>query len=425
MASASRRLTRGLAPGFAPIAVAVIVQSLGSLGFHAVVGRLLDADAYGALGTMLAAMMLLGVPLGALQAAASAMVVKDGLGRAATRRTLRRVAIATVLPAVAVLACAPALRDFFRLDSWTVAAQLAPYLTVSAVLAVARGLLLGAQRVRAVAATYLVGMVVRLVLGLGLVGPAGVAGALLGTLTGEVAALVVALCLLLPRGDDDSHGRLRVRAVARAGVAVTGLFLFSTVDLFLGRHHLAADASGSYVAAATVAKLVLALPAAIMSVVFPRLVAAWPKPGRGRALLSGGMAVAGPALLGAAVLAVAPTLVLRVLYGDGYLQVAALLRVLSVLAALTAVVSVMAHAALARRGWTIALPWAGTVLEVVLIDHWHSSTAQVAACSAAALLPTLLLIMVIEGRVWARPTSQAGPATADSQGTTAAVVTPD
>jgi O-antigen/teichoic acid export membrane protein len=207
-------------------------------------------------------------------------------------------------------------------------------------------------------------------------------------------------------------------------VAVTGLFLFSTVDLLLARHHLRDDASGSYVAAATVAKTVLALPAAMMSVVFPRLLAAWPGPGRGRVLLAGGVAVTGPALLGAAVVVAVPSLVLGLLYGDGYAEAAGLVRVLSAVAALTSVVTLLTNAALARRARTIALPWAGAVLEVVLIHRWHGSAAQVAVCSAAALLPTLLIVLALEGRAWSRPTSQLDPDSADSPGTAPAVVIP-
>jgi hypothetical protein len=400
-----RRIARGLARGVGPIAVAVIIQSAGNLGFHAVVGRLLDAEAYGALGTVLAAMVVLGVPLGTLQTAASAMVAEHGLGPGTARRTLSRVAMSSVLPAAAVLACASGLRDYFHLDSWGEAAQLAPYLVASAVLAAARGLLLGAGRTGAVAATYLVSTALRIGLGLALVAPLGVAGALLGTLAGEVAAVAVAVVLLLPPGLDGDQGRLGLRAVGRAGVTVTGLFLFSTVDLFLARHYLHPGASGSYIAAATVAKTILALPASIMSVVFPQMVAAWPGRGRGRVLLTGVIAVAGPALLAGAVVVAAPSLVLGLLYGNRYADAAEVVRILAVVAALTSVVAVMTHAALARRAWTIAVPWAGAAMQVALIPLWHATPAQVAACSAAALVPTLLLVVALEGRAWSRRTS--------------------
>jgi hypothetical protein len=420
-----------------PIAVAVIVQSAGNLALHAALGRLLDADAYGALGAVLAAMVLLGVPLGALQTAASALATP-----VAARRALGRVALWSTPVAVAVLACAPALRDFFHLGSWGEAALLGPYLLVSAVLATARGLLLGARRTGPVAVSYLTGTVVRLGLGIALTAAWGVPGALLSTLAGEIAALTVAAGRFRPHepcpaaaepgglrpavpeldgGPDDAEPaggeRLRLGAVGRAGVAVTGLFLFSTVDLLLARHHLRGEASGAYVAAATIAKTVLAVPAAIMAAVFPRLVAAWPGGDRRRALFGAAAAVTGPALLGAAAVVALPSLVLTLLYGDGYAEAGGLVRALSTVAALTSAVTLTTNAALARKGWTVALPWAGAVLEAGLIERWHATAGQVAACSAAALVPTLLLAVVLEGRAWTRPTPQPAPTAADSPAT--------
>ncbi|MEU7907604.1 polysaccharide biosynthesis protein [Actinoplanes sp. NPDC049118] len=395
------RIARLAALGAAPIAVAVAVQSAGNLAFHAVVGRLMDPGSYGALGAVLSAMVMLGVPLGALQTAASALVAEHGLTRETTRRTLRSVALWSLPPALLVLGCAPLLRDYFHLASLAEAAQLAPYLVVAAVTAAARGLLLGARRVGTVAMTYLVATVVRLTLGLVLVIPFGVSGALAGTVVSEVAALLFAARRMRGPAGAGTSG-LRLGAVAYAGIAVTGMFLFSTADLLLARHHLGDAASGSYVAAATVAKTVLALPAGIMAAVFPRLLAAWPTAGRGRALLTSGAAVAAPAVLGAAVIVAVPSLVLSVLYGDGYADAAGLVRALASVAALTCLVSVLTHAAMARRSRTIAVPWAGAVLEIALIEVWHGSAAQIAACSAAALVPTLLLMAALEGRPWAR-----------------------
>jgi O-antigen/teichoic acid export membrane protein len=402
-------LVRWIARGAGPIAVAVIVQSAGNLFFHAVLGRMLGPDEYGALGALLAAMVMLGVPLGALQTAASALGAESGTAKA----VLRTVTLWSLPAAALVLVCSPGLQDYFHLDSVLDAALLGPYLLVSAVLAAARGLLLGERRVAMVATTYLVGTGVRMLLGLALAVPFGVAGALLGTVLGEVAALLVGV--IRPAGKQPGTGRsgLRLRAVGRAGLAVTGLFLFSTVDLLLARHHLRGGDSGDYVAAATVAKTVLALPAGIMSAVFPRLLSAWAGPGRGRALRDGAALVVGPALLGAAVMVLAPSLVLRLLYGDGFTDAAGLVRLLSSVAALTSVVTLMTNAALARNSSTILVPWAGAVLEVALIEMWHGSAAQIAACSAAALAPTLLVAAAGEIRAWTRRNPQPAGATAD------------
>jgi len=399
--SAVRALRRAARGAAGPLVVAVGAQSAGNLGFHAVVGRLLPADSYGALGAVLAAMVMLGVPLGTLQAAAAAVVAEHGPAQATTLRVLRAVGVWSLLPAGLVLIAAPAVGTYFHLASVLDSAQLAPYLFVTAILATARGLLLGEHRISAVATTYLVGTAVRFGLGLVLVISYGVSGALLATLAGEYASLVVAVAALSRGALGTSVAQsLRLSVVARVAVAVTGLFLFSTVDLLLARHHLRGAESGAYVAAATLAKTALALPAAVMAAVFPRLVAAWGTAGRVRALAAGGVIVVGPALLGAGVLIVAAPQVLRLLYGAGYAQATTLVRTLSAVAALTSVVSLMTYAGLARRAVTLTLPWAGAAVEVVLIQLRHGSAAQVAYASVAALVPTLLVMVVLEVRAW-------------------------
>ncbi|MFI1991588.1 lipopolysaccharide biosynthesis protein [Actinoplanes sp. NPDC020271] len=385
-----------------PIALAVAVQSAGNLAFHALVGRLLDPAAYGALGAVLAAMVMLGIPLGALQTAASAHAAAHGAGRATTLRCLRAVALWTLPAGLVTLAGAPLLKSYFHLAGLGEAVPLAPYLVVAALLATARGLLLGDQKVSTVAGSYLAATVVRLGLGVALTVPFGVAGALVATLMGEVAALATAARRLTGRPDPGPGARLRPRAVGGAAVAVTGLFLFSTADLLLARHHLAGTASGAYVAAATVAKTVLALPAAVMSAVFPRLTAARDRPGRARTLRTAVAAVSGPALLGAVVVAAVPGLVLTLLYGDEYAGATTLVRTLALVAGVTSVVTVLTNAALARHSRATWLPWAGAALEVGLIQLWHGSPLVIAACSAAALLPTLIVVAATEIRAWTR-----------------------
>lgn len=401
------RLLRVAAPA---LVVAVAAQSAGNLVFHAVVGRVLSADAYGALGAVLAALTMLGVPLGALQAAASALAADQVLTRQTIIRILRTVTCWSLLPAAAVLVAAPGLQGYFRLGSMLDAAQAAPYLVVAAALATARGLLLGQGRVPLVAATYLAGTTVRLALGLALVGPVGVGGALAGTLVGEVAALGLAVGALhgTPAGTGGGGG-LRLRAVSRAAVAVTGLFALSTIDLLLARHYLRGAESGAYVAAATVAKTVLALPAAVVSAVFPRLVAAWPGQRRRRSALTGVAAVVAPALAGAACVALRPDLVLGLLYGNAYPAAGDLLRLLATIAAVTSVVTVLTYAALARCGVSLLIPWVGAIIEGVLIASRHDTATQIALGSAAALAPTLIMIVGWEARAWWRGPTRHGP----------------
>lgn len=387
----------------APLLLSVVVQNAANFGFHAVVGRILPPGDYGALGAVLAIMVLLSVPLTALQAAASSLVSSHGWDDDSVRRTLRGTALWSVLAGFAVLAATPLIQDYFRLASAVDAAVLAPFVAVSVALAVARGLLLGDRQVTPVAWTFLLGTAGRLAFGLALVIPFGVTGALVGTLAGEVVALVVALVPIHRRsGLVPGAAALDLRTVAAAGFAVTGLFLFSTVDLLLARHYLPDAETGAYVAAATIGKVVLALPAAAMSVYYPRLVSGWRLERNAGALRTAFVVVSGLAILGGLVVAAVPGLLLKLLYGGNFADAAGLVRLLAVIAALTSIVSVLTYASLARKSLAVVVPWLGAALEIALIARSHGDASAVARGSLMALVPTLLVMVVWEGGAWWR-----------------------
>ena len=96
-------------------------------------------------------------------------------------------------------------------------------------------------------------------------------------LRGVLALRATTAAALKPAG---AHPWLRAGDVGWSSLAIGGLFLFTTVDLFLARHFLPGEASGGYVAAATIGKTLLALPAAALAAAYPRLVAAGSGPAR-------------------------------------------------------------------------------------------------------------------------------------------------
>ncbi len=384
----------------APLFIAVVVQSVANLLFHAVVGRALQPAEYGALGTVLAAMTLVAVPLSALQTASARATATQGLSRATTRTLTIRTLLYSTPVVIALLLAAGPVAGFLHLDSAWDAAILAPTLLVAALIAVIRGLLLGVGRTGVVAGSYILATVVRLGPGLALAYVAGVTGALIGTLLGELFGLLLVLVAAWRSGGGQT-ARLSGGDYLRTGAVVSGLFLFTTVDLFLARHFLSSSASGGYVAAATIGKTVLALPAAAISIAYPRLVSGWVE-GRGATALRSSLLVVGlPAILAALVVAIVPGFVLAILFGSGtYADAASVTRVLALVAGLSAFVSVLVHAGLARRRWTAWLPWVGAALEILLISVWHASPTMIATGSAVAGLALLAALVVFEAPGW-------------------------
>ncbi len=393
----------------APLFIAVVVQSVANLAFHAVVGRALTPEEYGALGTVLAAMTLVAVPLSALQTASARATATSGLSLTTSRTLILRTTLYSAPVVVLLVAASAPVASFLHLGSFWDAAILAPTLLVAALIAVVRGLLLGIGRTGVVAGSYIMSTVVRLGPGLALAAVAGVTGALLGTLLGELAGLLLVAVAAL-RADAGPLAHLSGTDYLRTGAVVSGLFLFTTVDLFLARHFLPRADSGGYVAAATIGKTVLALPAAAISIAYPRLVAGWADKKPGPAIKSSLLVVGVPALLAACIVALVPGLVLSVLYGSGtFAGAEQVTRVLALVAGLSAFVSVLVHAGLARNRWTAWLPWLGAAFEIVVIWQWHDTAAMVAAGSASAGVAILVLLVVFELPGWrTRPGLHAG-----------------
>jgi O-antigen/teichoic acid export membrane protein len=416
MTTTEQPRARRLSALAAPLLIAVVIQSAGNLLYHAVVGRTLPAADYGALGSVLAAMTLVAVPLSALQTAAARTAAALGASRQTAARALLRTAL-WISPFVVLLAVgAPAISDYLHLESAVDAGLLAPTVLAAALVAVGRGLLLGTSRSVVVASSYVLATVVRLGPGLFLALQYGVTGALVGTLLGELSGLALVMWAAL-RAAPGPLAAMTIGEVGRVTAVVTGLFVFTTVDLFLARHFLAGSESGTYVAAATIGKTVLALPAAALSIAFPRMVSSWQAqaqpgaaPGIAPAALRSAVIVVGvPAIAAGFVVAAVPALVLTVLYGsDTFPDAAPLVRALSVIAALSAFVSIMAHAGLARNSFTSLLPWLGATLEIVLIEVWHGTAMAIAMGSGVALTATLLVLAAMELPAWRRAGRAAG-----------------
>ncbi len=392
-------LLRALA---APLLVAVVVQNAGNLLLHAVLGRYLGADEYGALGTLLSLMVLLTVPLSALQAAASKGAAQGPSLRGPNARSLRTLVGASVLASVAVCALSPIATSLFHLDTPVDALLLGPFVGVSIALAVVRGRLLGLDQrrgIRAVAITFVASTAVRLALTFALLASLGTTGAILATLVGETLALGYAALALRPTATSSprpagQHAWLTGADIGWSSLAIGGLFLFTTIDLFLARHFLDGDASGGYVAAATIGKTLLALPAAALAAGYPRLVAAGRGPARLAEVRRTGIVVVGLAGLAAAVVALFPGTVLDLLYGDAFDGLADVVRILAIVAGLSSVVSVATYALLAVGSKLALLPWTGALLQVAVIAAWHDSARSVAIASASALVVTLLICLV-------------------------------
>jgi O-antigen/teichoic acid export membrane protein len=360
--------------------------------------RLLGPADYGALGALLALVLVGTVPGVALQAvvARHTTLAGEAVGRLWSRVLAAVVAAGGALGLLAV-AASPALRAFLHLPSLGPCLWLAAALLPLPLLSAVQGMLQGREWFGALAAVLLAAAAGRLAVGVGLVRAGlGVSGALAATAVGSALAVLVAVPRLRAQGGwgwrrrPPGPGAALGGEVGAAAAGVLGLLLLANVDVLLARHFLPAEASGLYAAGAVLTKIAFWAPQFVVTLVFPRLVVAADRRrllGRSAAVVTG---VGAPLVVAAAL---APQLAARLSFGEAYLGVGPTLPLFAALGTGLALAQLVLFCGMATADRGMAkLLLAAVAAEAVLVGLFlHGSVAEIVGAAlavVAALLAT-------------------------------------
>ncbi|MEA2228935.1 MAG: hypothetical protein QOF04_2565 [Solirubrobacteraceae bacterium] len=346
---ALRQSESGKAAG---LAAATLVNNGIQLVFTVVFTRLLGATGYGTLAALVSAFLILLVAGQSVQTAAAREAALDRLGHPeAVRATLRawthRLLLAlVVVTAVSVIGREQIAAAIGTDESPWGAAAILPTGVLWMLISLQRGALQGLRAYGAVGISIVAEGLGRLLCALVLVGAGmGVTGAMLGTpLAFALVALGLEAVLHRRIGPiQPAAGAVRsLRGLIGDGwVPIVGLFLLAglqNMDVIVAKHRLAADAAGSYAAAAVAAKSVVWVAIGIGLHLLPEATRRAAEGRDPRAVLLRALAILGvisaPALI---IFAAMPDLLLRLAFGDGLTQAAGGLLLLGAAMTLLAV----------------------------------------------------------------------------------------
>lgn len=404
--------TSGLAQGGLGFFVATGAVSISNFFFHVVVSRLLGPSVYGALGALLNVLLLLSVPLGAIQAAVtrseSAQQHSEGHG-IGLRAALFRGGLAGLVGTVILIAISPLVANYLHLPSLESMMILAVWVFPAVVGAVAQGVLMGRLRFAPVSVSMILGGVIgRLILGVVLI---ELGFGLVGAVAASVLAQVIQTAIVcLPLGSEFIHSKGKTVGVGlRSGVlavlALGGYWVLGTEDTVLARHFLSAHSAGLYAAASTAGRIALFLPGAVALIAFPRFSKEHGRGELARITLRWSFAtVAVLGLAAAVVLLIVPSLVVSLLFGSSYLGAVSAVRILGFEAAGLGVAGLLIYFHLARESFDSLYGWLGAAIAFIGVEFFHSSTVAIATdmfVSVAAV--TLVLFVVAINSIWRDP----------------------
>jgi O-antigen/teichoic acid export membrane protein/glycosyltransferase involved in cell wall biosynthesis len=398
---------KSLGRGTSVMVVLTLLASVANYASNLIFSRLLSTVEYGELTALLAITVIAAVPTGAAQTMVAERVAalrtrgENEKLRFLIRHALAHVVVIAAIVAALYLAAMPLVKSALGLQQIGPALALAPLLIVSLFLPVACGVLQGLERFVLLGVILVVIACSRIAFGVPwTLAGGGAGGPLFGQALGTVVALALVGVLLRKykagRGTGAATTGLRRRpnrrTLAAAG-AFTAFALLSNLDVVLVKLVLSPHAAGVYAALATVEKIIIFLPSAIAVVMVPSAAKAkLSHQSTTRVLRLSAALVLAATLCVAVPAALAPRLVLQLMFGHKYLVAApGILPIVCAGGGLSLLYLLLVYAVTIKDGRWVWLLVAGVGLQVLGILLLHSSPVQVATVQASVVLLVLLL----------------------------------
>jgi O-antigen/teichoic acid export membrane protein len=362
------------------VAVALGIGQVLAYAQTLVAARTLTPAQFGAFSALLA-LLLIGntIALATQAVAARHIVATDPADRAdETAAAWRTTLQAAALTAAFWLLVSPLIGFALRLDSPITYILLALTFFPLTVMGGALGIAQGQELHARLAAVYLAVGVPKAVVTIGLLLTLGTLTAgMLGIAAGT--ALGASICWLLVRGQfrgGTARHSTMLREIPAAAYAMLALFALTNLDIVLGRVFLSEDEAGQYAVGIIIAKIVTWLPQFVAVMAYARMVDAR----RGRTTLVGLGVVAGIGAICTLFILAFPDLVVSIIAGPEYADMADLLPLFALIGACGALLQFVVFGLVAIRDRSlIPVIWAGCVTLIGLVAIWHNSVGQVAA----------------------------------------------
>ena len=382
-----------------------LVAGIGGFVYHAIAGRVLGPALYGQVAFLIALYAVGTAPalilIVVLARYTATLTARGDVGvRSLLTRTARLVAIPSLLAVLVTTLLARPVAQFEHLGSTIPVLVLGFAIALVWQVAIPRGILQGLQRFTSLSLNLSLELVVRTVVVYAmLVAGYAVSGAMAAVFIGLGFAFVLGLYTL--RDHLRSTGtRVRLRVMAgfsvTAAAGIIGVQILYNQDVILAVHYLSSHDGGIYGGLNKIGTILFFLTLSVSQVLFPRVVEAVAKEQHpGRILLSSAgilSALGAGALL---VFAVAPGLVVSVLFGPSFSDATPLVLAVGAIGLALSLNNLLVQFFMAVHDRVfVPILFGGVVLEAALIVLFHDRVGQVVLDVLLALVALLAVLSV-------------------------------
>ncbi len=409
------------AGGEAAFLVTAVLVHAGNYLFNVVLSRMLGPSSFAELNLVVTLLLMLTVVTHTVQLVAARATAELDVTRGVdAARDLhgwlrRRAAVAGAVAGVVLAGGAPLWQVVFNSPSTLPYVVFGVGLPFFVVLGADRGFLQGRAGFRRLAIVNVVEMGVRLVVGVVLVAlGAGVLGAVAAISLSFVAAGLVARDRSIPvvqAVTDQSIRRAAQRMLGPSLVLLLGQIVVANSDVLVVKASVSPAVAGQYAALALVGRAVFYVTWSLVEVAFPLAAREFHEGGRENAVVR--RALAATAAIGAvavAVTAIAPSLVVGVLFGDAYAAVEPLLWRYTMATVLFSLVFVVANHQLARGEYRATwLLLGGAGLQLAAVIAVRADLARVVDVQVAVMAVLLIAVRAFRPRSTPAPRPSTRP----------------
>jgi O-antigen/teichoic acid export membrane protein len=413
---------KALLAGGSILAVAMMATNAGNYGLNVLLGRWLGASEFADANLMVTLMLLVTAIAVSLQLISSRFAGQheaagtdhqaDQLARWLEQRAT---AVGVAIAALLVLG-APWWSSFFQTRSAWPFVILGLGMPFYLAQGVGRGVLQGRLRFGPLAATFVIEMVVRLTVSVGLVAAgAGVEGATAGLSVSFLATWLAVRRCEGPRAPGSAPVEELKSVISYTGpvaVLLAGQIIINNEDVLIVKRFFEPATAGAYAGVALIGRAVFFLSWSVVTTIFPATTQREEAGASPAKLVAGGLGAVGAicavTVVGAVV---AGETVLGQVFGDEFVDVARYLPWYAFATSMFAIANLMASYELSV-GRTLGpkLILGGAVLQTVLLLAWGGDLGGIIRAQVIAMVTLAIVTLVVIGRRVFLPPSTRGPA---------------
>lgn len=384
--------------------VSALVVNGGNYAYNLIIGRLLGPERYADASLLITLLLVLSFVAMTLQLTVSKFQASIGEshGKALTKFFQKyAVSIGLSLSAVCFL-LAPRLGQVFQVQETMMLSVFAICIPFYFLMSARRGLDQGNQSFGRLAISYQAEMWTRLVVTVGLLSVLDIDS----SISISIGILISVISGLLPKKiklqdanettllDNDIKVKL-YRFAIMTGIYELSLVLINNCDILMIKHYFDAESAGLYSALAMIGRVVYFLAWMFIMMLLPKVISMEKNGEHSGTLLM--KYVGYTAMLGAGVILsclIAPELIIHILFGQAYIEIASHLWLYALATTCFAVANTFAYYALSLdRYIPIVITVIFGLIQIVLIQCFHESIEQVVIVQVLAMASLLLVQM--------------------------------